>query len=148
MQAMRLVAGLLLLVPCCRQGDVTQRTGSASTAGDQHIGHMNPYHYSEADVYATAGRALGPLLEFRATTELTDFDASIRELSKVVCAGAQPDVLRLVESEPIHKLWPLGSISNCHKLRCGGCRSVSGSYLLGSAFKELPALTPRTSTDE
>jgi hypothetical protein len=111
--------------------------------GRSRTGEHNPFHGYPSQLYYGAHKSLVPLLRYRATLRLEEFDSSIRELAKVSCTGASPDVLAIVSSAPVEDLYPLSRLADCKRIVCGGCLTGTGTaHLLGRAFKSLPPLQP------
>ncbi len=87
--------------------------------------------------YNIASRETRALLEARAQLETAEFDPAIRELSKVLCLGADANTLALVASAPIEQLYPTQRLASCLHVDCGGCVGMDQTFWL-SAFTSEP----------
>jgi hypothetical protein len=97
--------------------------------------------------YNAIDSAITGLLRARADIETDEFDPSIRELTKVLCRGASPDVMARVESEPIERLYPVDGTGECAHVICGGC-GTSRAWVPGAAFPMGPPhVDPRAPID-
>lgn len=120
----------------CRDNDCRPVTGQPNESSLNP--QRNPFHGYPGSRYYLASESLAPLLQFRESTSLTDFDLTIRELTLILCWGAAPNVLNSVKTAPVEQLYPLNALSRCKIFVCGGCNTGPTSYELGRAFAEKP----------
>lgn len=136
---------LLLAAASCRGGHGTERTPDPVEA-EVDLGIIKEHSWGFTR-YRGIDSAITGLLRARAAIESDELDPSIRELTKVLCRGASPDVMARIESEPVERLYPVDGSGQCTHVVCGGC-GTSGAWVSGAAFPSGPPhVDPRAPID-
>jgi hypothetical protein len=86
----------------------------------------------------TASQAVLMLLHARVAMMSREFDPAIRELTRVQCLGAPPEVLAKIEGERIERIYPMHLLAFCTHMLCGGCITLWRSIVTAPAFPQLP----------
>lgn len=141
MQRLICIVTLSMAVSCTREKSTNSEHEPAKEVERER--GVNPFHGYPGSRYWKAEEALMLLLEFRADLGVKDFDAAIRELTRVACIGADVQVQKIVSEAPIEELYPMQQFRDCKLVHCGGCSSRTGEFLTGSAFSERPQLDDR-----
>lgn len=130
------LAALMHLAAACSSDGQCSKESSETPGTSNATKHGGNFKASRSE---TAREALTLLLSARHDLATREFDGAIKQLTAVICLGAETDQLRAIEQLSVDQLYP-SNISRCVYIDCGHCRTREGHVLLGPAFTEVPRL--------
>jgi hypothetical protein len=91
--------------------------------------------------YMAASASIMDLLRARQALNTLRFDGAIRELTNVLCLGADQDSITAIEKMPVDRIYPIEHLDLCLQIHCGYCFASDRRNLLGSGLSREPEIS-------